>query len=373
MGALYDICDVVYVLDSGVEISIDDEVYVYTSFESGRNYMGTVIYRGSTPTVKFKPLGDLSVTDLGTPSIAIAQELVFLNPEVTVNASENYISAKLTEAETLQLVSGVPTTAQAIWKLGETDIFRFPTHELTVAETIVEEFESPVTPTPPSTPVNLHPFAAQSPFDNIGYWMPNLDPFYADPDPDAEIDDDDEPEVTPEFSAVTQPWSSFTDGVTGQLGGVLSLLQQNESLVITPLSVASLAVEQNYYLWLTWTCSMTSQYSNPRMVLTLKTDGGLLDIVSSPDSIVIMDPSMPNQASINIPNGNGQALFYLRSADNILNSPLLNMELYASNVRAGYDSKFVGTFNLGGALYEEVPEMPESWYRRHIPYEEVGI
>ena len=137
--------------------------------------MGTVIYRGSTPTIKFKPLNGASVSELGTPAIAIAQELVYLNPEVTINADDNSISAKLTEEETLSMVKGVPTSAKQIWLQNNGGVVRYPVHKLTVAETVMEEFES--TPDPPPVPelINLHPFMIYNPFESNGYFEEYFD------------------------------------------------------------------------------------------------------------------------------------------------------------------------------------------------------
>lgn len=103
--------------------------------------MAAVIYRGSTPTITFRPTNGMKVSDLGTPKVAIVQNLVYIEPEtVTVDGASNSISVKLTEEDTLRLVPGVETNAQQVWKTEAGDIVRFPVHKLTVAETLMQEF-----------------------------------------------------------------------------------------------------------------------------------------------------------------------------------------------------------------------------------------
>ena len=99
--------------------------------------MATVLYRGSTPTIKLRPTNGMSVSDLGTPKVAIVQDLVLISPDVTVNSAGNYITVKLSEEETMRLVPGVKTRIQQVWVNGD-DVMRFPVHELTVAETILD-------------------------------------------------------------------------------------------------------------------------------------------------------------------------------------------------------------------------------------------
>ena len=104
--------------------------------------MPLTIYRGSTPTIKFKPTNGMRVSDLGTPSVAIVQQLVFLSPEVTVDETDNSISVTLTEEESLMLVPGVETKIQQAWLLDDGSNIRFPVQEITVAEGLMESLES---------------------------------------------------------------------------------------------------------------------------------------------------------------------------------------------------------------------------------------
>lgn len=102
--------------------------------------MSSVIFRGSTPTLTFRPTNGMSVADLGTATVAIAQDNVYLEKtgaDVAVDTSGNTASVKLAEEETLRLVPGAVTKAQIVWKNGD-DVYRFPEHELSVASTLVE-------------------------------------------------------------------------------------------------------------------------------------------------------------------------------------------------------------------------------------------
>lgn len=100
--------------------------------------MALVIYRGSTATLKFTPTNGMSVSELGTPTVAIVQNLVFLTPDVTINAADNSISVKLTEEESLRLVPDVETKVQEAWLLGDGSNIRFPTKKIKVAESLIE-------------------------------------------------------------------------------------------------------------------------------------------------------------------------------------------------------------------------------------------
>lgn len=104
--------------------------------------MPLIIYRGSTPTIKFKPTNGMRVSDLGTPSVAIVQQLVFLTPEVTVDTEDNSISVTLTEEESLMLVPGVETKIQQAWLLDDGSNIRFPVKQLEVAEGLMESLGS---------------------------------------------------------------------------------------------------------------------------------------------------------------------------------------------------------------------------------------
>lgn len=114
--------------------------------------MGLTIWRGSTPTLTMRPGSGYSVSDMGTPKIVISQELVYLEPDVTVVSGSNAITCKLTEQQTLRLVAGAPTYVQQMWKDGSGNIVRFPVHTIIVERSLAEEFDPPVTPQPEPEP-----------------------------------------------------------------------------------------------------------------------------------------------------------------------------------------------------------------------------
>lgn len=101
--------------------------------------MAAVIYKGSTPTLRFKPTNGMHVSDLGTPTVAIVQAMVYLEPEVTVDATNNCITVHLSEDDTLQLVPGARTRAQQMWVSNTGNVVRFPEHEIEVASTLVQK------------------------------------------------------------------------------------------------------------------------------------------------------------------------------------------------------------------------------------------
>ena len=102
--------------------------------------MGVSIVRGSTPTLKFTPQGGVNVSNLGTPTIGIRQDMVFIELTPTVNTSGNYISASMTEEQTLRLVPGIETQVQAVWKDQNDNVYRFPVHYIEVLDTVIDAF-----------------------------------------------------------------------------------------------------------------------------------------------------------------------------------------------------------------------------------------
>lgn len=136
--------------------------------------MATELYRGSTATIRFSPLGGLKVSELGEPIVAISQELVTLTFEngvedeedrVVIDTTNNRISVTLTEEESIQLADGVPTTAQVTWYQYDesegsdedadpviTDVLKFPEHSITILPSILDlvlpEDEEPVAADP---------------------------------------------------------------------------------------------------------------------------------------------------------------------------------------------------------------------------------
>lgn len=112
--------------------------------------MASIIYQGTTPTIRFKLLNGMQVGDLGTPSVYISQALRFIaiDPErITTDTSSNTISFKLTEEETLSLVDGVTTEIQAVFEHESGDIYRFPVYAgLVIGRTLADTMNPQETP-----------------------------------------------------------------------------------------------------------------------------------------------------------------------------------------------------------------------------------
>lgn len=286
--------------------------------------MGTTIYRGSTPVIKFKVLNDVTVSELGTPSIAIAQELVYLTPEVTVNAADNSITAKLTEDETLSLVEGVETSVQEIWQQADGTIIRYPVHALTVAETIMEEVNPEPEPEPGEDLKNLHPFMIYSPFESNGYFSEYLD---------------DGGTAVEQWRNATTPWTDSLDGYLFWYD-----ISQDPSLAdytIIPLCVSSVYEGYEYYLW-------------------LNSGGGTqLDVtIEVGDGYSFATANGSTTATVTLRNND--ALVRLVGTDAALGQPMFNLNVQASGT---------GESELGMALYAIIEGASEATYRQYIPYD----
>lgn len=111
--------------------------------------MAAIIYRGSTCRIKFRPLGGVSVSDLGEPTIAIYQDNNFITPEnVVVDTENNCVYADLAEEDTIMLSDGLETLCQAAYVDDNGEVIRFPTHTLDVRRTLLwrlTEEETPAT------------------------------------------------------------------------------------------------------------------------------------------------------------------------------------------------------------------------------------
>ena len=171
--------------------------------------MALEFYRGSTPTIRFRPLGNVDVTTLGEPVVAISQELVTLTFEnnvedeedrVDIDASSNSISVTLTQDESIQLADGMPTIAQVTWYKysvsvvdGEdvytvTDVIKFPQHDITILPSILDimlpEDEEPVD----EDPAEEIEYDTEDPIgtlvvddgDGIEYNIPDYQEYYED-------------------------------------------------------------------------------------------------------------------------------------------------------------------------------------------------
>lgn len=120
--------------------------------------MGAVIFRGSTPTIRMRPTNGMNVADLGEPTVAIAQEIAYIEKtgeDVVVDTSANAITVTLTEADTLSLAANAETRIQQVWKTANDEVVRFPEHALTVASTLVESVLE--TPEPPEDEPDYEP------------------------------------------------------------------------------------------------------------------------------------------------------------------------------------------------------------------------
>lgn len=125
--------------------------------------MSTVITRGSTTVIVLRPPSGLSVSELGEPAVGIIQDTIFLNPEVTVDTTNNCISVTLSEEDTLQLLPGIDVSIQQIWKTGNDEIVRFPIHILTVNDTLLAGFDDIVEPVEPEEPETYEDVTVQVP------------------------------------------------------------------------------------------------------------------------------------------------------------------------------------------------------------------
>ena len=98
----------------------------------------SAIYRGTSPTFKLTPRG-YTVSELGTPSVVIAQDMVFisLDDEVTVDAVNNCVVATLPIEECLRLVPGLPASVQLLFDDG-TNAVAFAPNDFDVLESLVE-------------------------------------------------------------------------------------------------------------------------------------------------------------------------------------------------------------------------------------------
>lgn len=100
------------------------------------------IFRGSTPRIKMKPPNGFSVSDLGIPTIIFSQDFSVLEKsgnDIEIDAANNAISVKLTEAETLAFDSSAKVSIQQIWHDDESaNVVRFPVHQIGVMNTLVD-------------------------------------------------------------------------------------------------------------------------------------------------------------------------------------------------------------------------------------------
>lgn len=103
--------------------------------------MAAVIRRGSNCRLKFKVMGNVDLTAMGTPIIAISQDYAFLvlaEDQVTVDAEKNIVYGNMSEADTMALTENAKTTCQLTFTDEETEnVIRLPIHELTVEGTIL--------------------------------------------------------------------------------------------------------------------------------------------------------------------------------------------------------------------------------------------
>lgn len=84
-------------------------------------------------------MNGVHVSELGTPTLAISQELVYLEPPVTVDDENNCVEATLSESDTLQLVANSEARLQMVWTDESTQtVIRFPVHQIQVLESVSE-------------------------------------------------------------------------------------------------------------------------------------------------------------------------------------------------------------------------------------------
>lgn len=98
-------------------------------------------YRGSTPTIRLKPLGGFKVSDLGSPKVAMTQELVFYSvdeEDLVIDAASNTLTFKLPYEESLRFVPGIPVQIQQVWQDDDGNTVVFPVHDLDVLPTVIQ-------------------------------------------------------------------------------------------------------------------------------------------------------------------------------------------------------------------------------------------
>jgi len=94
--------------------------------------------RGETPTFKVYLPSSTTITALGTPTVAVAQNMVLIEPTATTGTDTNgqYVSFSLTEAQSLSLVSGKNAFFQVTWKKNNT-VVKGSTHSFWVGDSLI--------------------------------------------------------------------------------------------------------------------------------------------------------------------------------------------------------------------------------------------
>lgn len=105
------------------------------------------ITRGETPTFKVYLPSSATISALGTPHVAVAQNLVLMEPTATTGTDSNgsYVTFKLSETESLNLVSGQNAFFQVTWKKtsgNQTTIVKGAMHRFWVSDSLIEEVGS---------------------------------------------------------------------------------------------------------------------------------------------------------------------------------------------------------------------------------------
>lgn len=113
------------------------------------------ITRGETPTFKIYLPSSATLGDLGTAHVAVAQNLVLIEPTATTGTDSNgsYVTFSLTEAQSLSLVSGQNAFFQVTWKNVDnaddqdpnndvTTIVKGAMHRFWVSDSLIEEVGS---------------------------------------------------------------------------------------------------------------------------------------------------------------------------------------------------------------------------------------
>lgn len=109
------------------------------------------ITRGETPTFKVYLPSSATLGDLGVPHVAVAQNLVLIEPTATTGTDSNgsYVMFSLTEAQSLSLVSGQNAFFQITWKKttgsgqsATTTIVKGAMHRFWVSDSLIEEVGS---------------------------------------------------------------------------------------------------------------------------------------------------------------------------------------------------------------------------------------
>ncbi len=106
------------------------------------SYTPQSMIRGTTDRIQVYFKTDVEVEDLGTPSIAISQNLILIEPETFIAQDDvgPFVYCDLTEAESLSLVAGTFAQVQVTWSK-DAQVIKGRAHKLKIEPSLIEEVE----------------------------------------------------------------------------------------------------------------------------------------------------------------------------------------------------------------------------------------